>query len=59
MNEHITFLIKAIENFSSNQGALENFQSYLEQHYNAWREKYASTPEDFITELYQFSQIEA
>lgn len=59
-NEKIYYmdrLFAALENFKSNPDAAENFKSYLEYHFDAWREKYAATPEGFIEELYHFSNI--
>ena len=54
----IADLEKAIKGFSENPDRLINLIWYLERHYETWRDKWANTPEGFINELLQFSQIE-
>lgn len=51
-------LIQAIENFSKNPEALENFSDYLDRHFYTWLEKFAADPIDFICELKMFSVME-
>lgn len=50
-------LTKAIKKLAENPEALENFESYLSQHFDKWFEKYANTPESLAFEFEQFSQI--
>lgn len=54
---YINLLFAALDNFNNNPDAVDNFKSYLEYHFDAWREKFAATPEGFIDELYHFSNI--
>lgn len=54
---YINLLFAALENFKNNPDAVENLKSYLDRHFDAWREIYAATPEGFINELYHFSNI--
>ena len=54
---YINLLFEALENFRNNPDAVENFKSYLDYHFDAWRVKSAATPEGFIDELYHFSNI--
>lgn len=49
---------KAIRLLAENPGALDNFESYLSQHYDVWLEKFASTPEGLTAELEHFANIE-
>lgn len=59
-NEKIYYmdrLFAALDNFNNNPDAVDNFKSYLDYHFDAWREKFAATPEGFIDELYLFSNI--
>ena len=58
IREEVTTLITAIKKFNENPEALENLESYLNNHYDAWAAKWANTPEGFINELKQFSEIE-
>lgn len=55
--ELINDLITAIKSFNENPDALENFESYLNIHFVTWCEKYANTPDGFISELNHFSKI--
>ena len=48
---------KAIKQLAENPGALDNFESYLAQHYDIWVKKYANTPDGLTDELTRFSNI--
>jgi hypothetical protein len=50
-------LIAAIKRLAENPEALENFENYLDHHYDVWFEKYANTPENLVFELRHFSEI--
>ncbi len=50
-------LCDAIRNFSNNQEALDNFESYLSYHFDTWYKKFASTPNGLIDEFKQFSTM--
>lgn len=56
--ELINDLITAIKGFNEKPDALENFESYLNNHFVQWCDKWAKTPEGFINELKHFSEIE-
>jgi len=51
-------LIEAIKLLADSPEALENLQSYLEQHFNRWLESYAYSPELLAIELKSFATIE-
>ena len=50
--------IMAIRTFVEKPDNLENFESYLSYHFDAWLEKYANTPENFINEMKHFAEME-
>lgn len=56
--EEKNILIEALKRFAENPETIENFNSYLDKHFIAWCEKWAKTPEGFISELDQFSRVE-
>jgi hypothetical protein len=58
IREEVTTLITAIKKFNENPETLDNLESYLNNHFDAWACKWANTPEGFINELKQFSEIE-
>lgn len=58
IREEVTTLITAIKKFNESPEALDNLESYLNNHFDAWACKWANTPEGFINELKQFSEIE-
>lgn len=58
IREEVVTLITAIKNFNENPEALDNLENYLNNHFDAWAAKWANTPEGFINELKQFSEIE-
>ena len=51
-------LCDAIRKFAENPAALENFELYLNRHFDIWFKKYANTPDGLTSEFYQFSTIE-
>ncbi len=50
--------IKAIETIASKPVNLENLESYLSMHFQAWLEKYANTPENITAEMREFAEME-
>lgn len=59
MNKKETeMMIQAIKNFATRPEALENFENYLEKHFESWVEKWANTPEGLASEMLMFSTIE-
>ena len=51
-------LCSAIRKFSEHPENLENFQLYLEHHFEEWLEKYANTPESIAYEIECFATME-
>lgn len=50
-------LIEAIKKMASNEGCLDNFESYLSHCFDKWYEKYANTPEGLVYEFESFADI--
>lgn len=50
-------LISALNNFKDKPENIENLKSYLTHCYKGFIEKYANTPENFISELLHFSEM--
>ena len=50
--------IKAIKTLASKPNNLDNFESYLSQHFYQWLEKFANTPEAITFELTSFANME-
>lgn len=50
--------VEAIKRLAENPQNLENLQSYLEQHFTLWLERYANTPENMAAEMLSFANIE-
>lgn len=50
--------MEAIKRLAENPQNLENLQSYLEQHFTIWLERYANTPENMAAEILSFSNME-
>ena len=48
----------AIRELANKPENLQNLESYLEYHFEAWLEKYASTPDDMAAEMSNFAQME-
>ena len=55
--ENAALTVAAIRHFAENPEALENFESYLSQHYDIWLTKYANTPDGLTAELSHFAHI--
>ena len=59
MNERLAQeLVKAIRTFAEKPDNLENFEDYLSLHFGVWFEKYASTPENLVSEFNHFAEME-
>lgn len=56
--EEKNILIEALKRFAENPETIENFSAYLDRHFTAWCEKWAKTPDGFISELDHFSRVE-
>lgn len=50
--------VEAIKRLAENPQNLENLQSYLEQHFTPWLERYANTPENMAAEMLSFANID-
>ena len=50
--------INAIKTIAQKEDNLNNFQSYLEQHFDLWMRKFANTPQNLTTELKEFANME-
>ena len=48
---------EAIKKLAADEYALDNFKSYLGQHFPKWLAKFANTPAAIAGELEMFSQI--
>lgn len=48
---------EAIKKLAADEYALDNLESYLEQHFPGWLAKFANTPDAIAGELEMFSQI--
>ena len=48
----------AIRAFADHPERIENFESYLSQHFQAWLERFGQTPEDLSDELLSFATME-
>lgn len=47
---------EAIENLAGNPDAMDNFESYLSRHFEAWLTKYVKDdPENLVGELERFA----
>jgi hypothetical protein len=57
-SEQAKIFIKAIKTIAQNENNLENFESYLSQHFGAWLKKFANTPEGVAYEVKQFAEME-
>ena len=49
--------IEAIKTISEKEDNLNNFCSYLTQHFPEWLEKFADTPEKITSELQAFAEM--
>lgn len=57
-NQQAEQFINALKTLCNNEKALDTFQCYLSQHFFGWLKAYAKTPEDIISEIEAFSQIQ-
>ena len=48
----------AIRELASKPENLQNLESYLEWHFEAWLKKYANTPDGISAEMSSFAQME-
>ena len=48
----------AIRELANKPENLQNLESYLEYHFGAWLEKFASTPDSIAAEMSEFAQME-
>ena len=49
--------IEAIKTIASKPENLENLESYLAAHFANWINKFASTPEDLVSEIQEFANM--
>ena len=56
--ENAKVLIAAIKKLAENPEVLENFENYLDHHFDVWFEKYVNTAEGLVSEFKQFSEIQ-
>ena len=47
----------AIRELANKSENLQNLESYLELHFKAWLDKYASTPDGMAAEMSEFAQM--
>ena len=52
--ENAKRLIDAIKKLACNEYALENFESYLQRHFETWYKNYANTPDGLVYEFENF-----
>ena len=48
---------EAIKALAKNEAALDNFEYYLSQHFEAWLSKFANTPSGMASELNDFAHV--
>ena len=49
---------KAIKTIAEKPENLANMESYLTYHFPEWLERFANTPEDLTSEMYEFANME-
>ena len=49
--------VEAIEKLAATPEALENFQSYLEMHFDTWLKRFCKSPECITSEMQSFANI--
>lgn len=49
---------EALQKLAADPAKLDNFKSYLTQHFKTWLEEYAGTPDGLAAELESFANIE-
>lgn len=50
--------IAAIKTIAENPQNLDNLECYLSHHFDVWLTKYANTPENIVSELRCFAEME-
>lgn len=50
-------LCEAIKKMASNENAIDNFESYLTQHFDVWMQKWANTPYGLVDEVKNFAEM--
>lgn len=55
--ENAKIMCDAIRKFANNPEGLDNFQLYLEYHFEEWFEKYANSPYNLANEFKEFAKI--
>jgi predicted DNA-binding ribbon-helix-helix protein len=50
--------IESIKTIAQKENNLENLESYLSIHFNAWLEKFANTPEKIAAEIKAFATMD-
>lgn len=59
MNEKLAHeFIEAIRTIAEKSENLDNFESYLSNHFEAWMKEYANTPETLTAEIKHFAEME-
>lgn len=56
--EYAKQFCEAIKTLAEKPANLDNLESYLSQHFNEWLRKFATTPEDMVTEMKAFASKE-
>jgi len=49
---------EAIRLFAEKPDNIDNLESYLSRHFEAWMENYASYPEGLVSEMKSFAEME-
>lgn len=55
--EQAQALCKALKVMASNENAIDNFESYLTQHFDVWMQKWANTPDGLVDEIKNFAEM--
>ena len=50
--------VEAIKTMASKPENLQNFELYLEKHFDVWMEKWANSPEGLTSEVKHFAEME-
>ena len=58
-NEELAkIFVEAIKTMVSKPENLQNFEWYLEKHFDVWMEKWANSPEGLTSEVKHFAEME-
>ena len=58
-NEELAkIFVEAIKTMASKPDNLQNFEWYLERHFDVWMEKFANSPEGLTSEVKHFAEME-